>query len=93
MRFYNTIHLPKELLKKELIKTKKTKQKILAVFKVSDNVGLTPAEVFSALGEVYPLTSIRRSMTNLTQIDKLLIKTNKQRAGYYATLNYVWKLK
>ena len=91
--FYNTIHLPKDLLAKELIKTKKTKEKILAVFRVSLDIGLTPAEVFDALDQVYPLTSIRRCITNLTQNDKVLVKTHKQRPGFYVTPNYIWKLK
>ena len=90
--FYNTIHVPKDLLIKALKKVKKQELKVLAVFKVTLMNELTPSEVYKALQEVYPITSIRRAITDLTG-KGLLKKTYVQRPGLYGTLNYTWTLK
>ena len=92
MSYYNTIHLPKDLLITELKKVKKQELKVLAVFKVTLMKELTPSEVYKALQEVYPITSIRRAITDLTG-KGLLKKTSKQRAGLYGTPNYTWCIK
>ena len=91
MSFYNTIALPKDLLIIELKKVKKQELKVLAVFKVSMMNELTPSEVYKALDEVYPITSIRRAITNMTNIG-ILKKTTIQRAGLYGKNNYAWKI-
>lgn len=90
--YYNTIHLPKDLLITELKKVKKQELKVLAVFKVTLMRELTPSEVYKALQEVYPITSIRRAITNLTG-KGLLRKTHVQRPGIYGTPNYTWCIK
>ena len=92
MTFYNTIHLPKDILIAELKKVKKQNLKVLAVFKVSLMKGLTPTEVYFALQEVYPIGSIRRAITDFTKIGKL-VKTNNKRIGMYGKSNYVWEIK
>ena len=89
MNWYNTIELEKNALEKEIKNAKNQEEKILIVFKREKE--LTPSEVWEYLME-YPLTSIRRAMTNLTDQGRL-IKTNTQKVGYYGKANYVWKLK
>ena len=51
----------------------------------------TPHQVYLAFDEKYPITSIRRAMSNLTASGKLQ-KTTIQRTGGYAKPNYCWKL-
>ena len=87
--FYNTIELNETELEKEIKNAKNQEEKILIVFKKEKE--LTPSEVWEYLME-YPLTSIRRAMTNLTDQGRL-IKTNTQKVGYYGKPNYVWKIK
>lgn len=91
MSFYNTIHLPKDLLIERLKKVKKQELKVLAVFQIALDIYLSPADVYFALDKVYPMTSIRRGVTNLTNKGKL-VKTKTQRMGMYGTMNYCWKL-
>ena len=89
--FYNTLGLPKDLLIAELKKVKKQELKVLAVFKVTLLNELTPTEVYQALQTVYPITSIRRAITNLTD-SRQLKKTSKQRPGLYGKNNYTWSI-
>ena len=92
MTFYNTIHLPKDILIEELKKVKKQELKVLAVFKVSLMKGLTPPEVFFALQEVYLIGNVRRSITDLTNSGKL-VKTKRKRMGMHGKPNCVWEIK
>lgn len=87
--FYNTIYLKQTELEKEIKNAKNQEEKIMVIFQQKKE--LTPSEVWEYLME-YPLTSIRRAMTNLTDQGRLR-KTNTQKVGYYGKPNYVWKLK
>lgn len=91
-KFFNTIGIPQDLLIIELEKVEKQQDKVITIFEVSMMLGLTPTEVFKALGEQYPITSIRRAITNLTEAGKLR-KTVKMRKGMYGKMNYVWELR
>jgi len=91
-KFFNTIGIPQDLLIIELEKVEKQQDKVITIFEVSMMLGLTPTEVFKALGEQYPITSIRRAFTNLTEAGKLR-KTIKMRKGMYGKMNYVWELR
>ena len=64
----------------------------LTVFKVAGLIGLTPADVFNALSGLYPITSIRRAISDFTDEGRL-VKTGKMRMGLYNQPNYVWILK
>lgn len=86
--FYNTIYLKQTELEKEIKNAKNQEEKIMVIFKQKKE--LTPSEVWEHLME-YPLTSIRRAMTNLTEQGRLT-KTSIQKIGYYGKPNYVWKL-
>lgn len=68
---------------------------ILALFKKEAHRDITPFEMESCLrlnGHNYPITSIRRAITNLTK-DGKLIKTSNMRPGEYGKPTYAWKYK
>lgn len=52
--------------------------------------GCTPFEVEHRLDYRYPITSIRRAMTNLTEL-MVLEKTDEVRQGKYGKKNHVWR--
>ena len=89
--FHNTT----DLKEKELINANKRanlqEQKILKFFEASQYNSYTPSEVWLAFGQQWPLTSVRRSITNLTN-EGYLIKLKEQRVGFYGEKNYCWKL-
>ena len=91
MEFYNTINLKFGEFHEEIRKAQKQEEKILAVFKCARAKLITPPEVYTALGERYPITSIRRAITNLTNAG-LLEKTDKKKEGLYGKVNYCWRL-
>jgi hypothetical protein len=91
--YYNTTTLTGIDLKKEVKNARSQDKIILAFFKT--NSPLSPSQVYRnrfhiGLGDV-PITSIRRSITNLTN-DGYLIKTGIQREGIYGKFENVWKL-
>lgn len=89
--FHNTIGLlPSEHREKDK-KAINQSEKILALFKESPHCDFTPSEVYLKFGQQYPLTSIRRAITNLTDAGDL-IRTDKKRKGLYNEDNYTWKL-
>ncbi len=56
-----------------------------------DNPGqYTPFDIERAMGFKYPITSIRRAITNLTNFGTL-IKTDYQKDGRYNVKNYLWE--
>ena len=92
MSFYNTINAMGRDLFTANQKALGQEGLILEIFK---EVGreLTPFEVDERLrrnGYVYPITSIRRSITNLTKSGRLE-KTSIRRSGEYGQMNYTWK--
>ena len=50
----------------------------------------TPWEVWRALGEIYPITSVRRAMNNLTQKGILLKREDIKKDGRYDASNNTW---
>lgn len=66
-------------------------QKILALF--WSRIELSPSEIFQELHEKgvnYLLTSIRRSLTDLTTAG-YLIKTDKKRKGLFGRNECIWR--
>ena len=63
---------------------------VLGVFKQSD--GLTPCQAWDRLGceDFGLLTSMRRSITNLTTLG-LLVKTDKRIEGIYGKMVHIWE--
>ena len=83
MSFYNTTHEKGRVLVKLCEQSESQEQKVLDIFRRS-KTGLTASEVFKQYPEKnVPLTSIRRAITNLMQLERKLIKTTNKRAGIY----------
>ena len=93
MNFYNTVGLKGRDLFSANEKALGQEDLILEIFKEVRRE-LTPFEVDEKLrrdGYVYPITSIRRSITNLTKSGRLE-KTSIRRSGEYGQMNYTWKV-
>lgn len=93
MTFYNTTNLTGDNLKDSHERAKTQDEKIIEFFRRYPDVNYTPFEVQERLKMWQtPITSIRRSITNLTDTG-LLEKTDIQRQGMYGKANYAWRLK
>lgn len=98
MSYHNTTNESGTTLKNNFAKSKSQEEEIINVFifekgisiKKETNLGFSPSELYDGL-ETYPITSIRRALTNLTKQGKL-IKTDEKRIGMYGRSEYVWRL-
>jgi len=89
--FFNTTNLPHSELKVRELKADSQNAKILECFANNPNIDFTPCEIWQRFKQ-WPLTSIRRSITTLTD-SGYLVKTSVKRPGIYGELNYTWTLK
>jgi len=64
---------------------------ILELFTYGNRSGYTPSQVWRIVLRKSLLTSVRRSITNLTDIAKL-VKTDAKREGFYGRPEHVWRL-
>ena len=90
MSYYNTTRQKGEQLKVAWKKTKSQDNKVMEYFNIHGRA--TPSEVwihFNRHENNVPITSIRRSITNLTSYN-MLSKTEKKREGVYGRPEYVW---
>ena len=86
--FFNTINLSGPPLQEAKEKAVYQEDVILQFF--LDNPGLhTPSDVADKFPN-WPITSVRRAITNLTKNGKL-IKTAIKQYGKYGQLNYCWQ--
>jgi len=94
MKYYNTTSQTGEELKDSWTKAIKQDDIILLLFARNKNMTFTPFDVQNILkhdySKDYPITSIRRSMNTLTEIEALE-KTSIKRKGKYGKSNYCWK--
>ena len=96
MSYFNTTNESGTTLKNNVARAKNQEEEIFNIFVYNQQIlkinasGFTPSVLYDAL-ETYPITSIRRALTNLTKQGKL-IKTNEKRIGMYGRSEYVWKL-
>lgn len=91
MSFYNTIHAGGEQLKIFSHRAEKQEQIIYNLFTAHGK--LSPWQAFricQQLGRQYPITSVRRSITNLEKEGKL-VKTDHQVMGPYGVKEFIWK--
>lgn len=89
--FHNTIGLlPSEVIERE-VKAISQAEIVLKIFKSNKYTDFTPSQIWILLGQQWPLTSIRRSITNLTKAGDL-VKTSNKRAGLYGEMNFTWRL-
>lgn len=92
MSYFNTTNESGTTLKNNVAKAKSQEEKILLFCERNKLFikGITPSQIYGFVDN-YPITSIRRALTNLTKQGKL-IKTNEKRIGMYGRSEYVWKL-
>lgn len=96
MSYHNTTNESGITLKNNVAKAKSQEEEILEFFKYVNyfnEFNSTPSELqmLNLKLKKYPITSIRRALTNLTKQGKL-IKTDEKRIGMYGRSEYVWKL-
>lgn len=93
--FYNTTGERGEELIKATEQARNQTELVLGIFKEYPTADFTPWEVLrlaSHRGHKMMITSVRRSITNLTGTGEL-IKTGIKRIGDQKASNYTWKLK
>ena len=71
-------------------KAAKQSDVILALFEMT-KTPMSPSMVYKALDQEWPITSIRRAMTNLTD-DGKIVKTQKTAKGIYGKKEHLWAL-
>ena len=91
--YHDTTNLPHKELMMAIANAKTQAEKINIFFKKHPDKDFTPFEVHRAIfDEATPITSTRRAMNTLTEMD-ILEKLDKQRAGDFGKPNNCWKLK
>ena len=90
MPFYNT---NKEDAKESLDSLRKAKRQKVVIYDLFllFNEPLSPSMVYKAVNEKWPITSIRRAMTNLTD-DGMIVKTQETVKGVYGKNEHLWSL-
>lgn len=89
LSYYNTTGLSGDELKDSVANAFNQEELIYQLFKRHPSLG--PSQVVKLLEFRYPITSVRRAITNLTT-KRLLIKTEVQRIGLYGKPEYIWAL-
>ena len=89
MPYYNTIPIKDPKLAEKRAKNVNQDELILYMFK--KNRKLSPSQAYRRLYEAFPLTSVRRSITDLTRSGKL-VKTSIRVTGIYGDLEHVWEI-
>ena len=88
---FNTTNLSGSELKRREIKAGTQNAIVLAFFQRHPDGEFTPFDVQMYCLSMTPITSVRRSMTTLTDLG-YLVKTSNRRPGIYGELNYTWKI-
>ena len=94
--YYNTNNETGSTLISSRANTETQEDVILGIFNHSPSNEFTPFEILSTIefqdpNCKWPITSIRRAITNLTDSNKIT-KTNNQKIGPYGKSVYTWKL-
>lgn len=93
MHFYNTIGLDESELMQENNNAITQEEKILKIFRIYKEG--TPSETMKRYDRRWPsipITSIRRSLTNLTKEGKLIM-TERMYTGLYGKPEHCWQLR
>lgn len=93
LNFHNTTDLSGEKLSKEILNAKNQQGRVLRVFSKRECELLTPCDIMSILlqqGHSDLLTSVRRSMSNLTEMG-FLEKTKHTKKGLYGKKVFCWR--
>ncbi len=96
--FHNTPGEKGDKLKASKAKVLSQEEAVLVIFQWASGykVKLWPSKVKTLIpssvgGHNWPITSIRRAITNLTKAEKL-VKTDRQVQGPYNHKEYLWRL-
>lgn len=92
--FHNTIKLSDEQVEEVDAVCKSQEDRIMAIFH-QQKKPLTPFELEQLYGQLYhpvPITSIRRALTNLTKIEKLVKSNDADKKGEYGKANHTWRV-
>lgn len=93
MSYFNTTHLDGPDLRAALRAAEGQDEVVLAIFRMARSP-MSPSHahaVTQAMGRRWPLTSIRRSVTNLTK-DGKLERLDRKQMGPFGRPEYLWKL-
>ena len=90
MPFYNTNQESLNEASDSSAKAAKQSDVIFALFEMT-KTPMSPSMVYKALGQEWPITSIRRAITNLTD-DGEIVKTQKTTKGIYGKKEHLWAL-
>ena len=95
MSYFNTTRSKGKDLKKAKDKSLSQEELIKRFMKLNKHKAYTPFEIQDEFVKdyglsVWPITSVRRAMSNLTS-SNILIKTDTQVKGDYGKLNYKWQ--
>lgn len=92
--YYNTNNLTGSDLKEAIIKAEKQEEAIELLYANSDR-SYSPSQVLGLMnkaGKQWPITSLRRAITNL-QKKGVLVKTGEMVKGMYSSPENTWKYK
>lgn len=94
MPFYNTTDLTGAELAKKVHSERSQTGRIKAFFEANPQGWYSPSQVWNELFDTkkVPITSVRRSITDLTE-ENVLIKTDQKQTGYFGDLEHLWTLK
>nr|BAR24528.1 uncharacterized protein [uncultured Mediterranean phage uvMED] len=90
MPFYNTNKESFEEASASSLKAANQSHAILRLLEMA-KTPMSPSMVYKALNQEWPITSIRRAMTNLTD-DGKIVKTQKTTKGIYGKKEHLWAL-
>jgi len=90
MTFFNTIDENPDELAKSQAQALTQEQQIMKVFRQYETP-LSPSMVLSMTGMKCPITSVRRAMSNLSEIGQL-VKTKEFVMGNYGKKEHLWQL-
>lgn len=95
MPFYNTIHAEQQTLIDFEYNNLNQSEKVLAYFKIHHTRSFTPFDVqtaFTKMGYNYPITSIRRAITDLTIQGSLIMHPKEHmKVGGFGKPNHTWQ--
>ena len=96
MSYYNTNKLSGKDLETAINKAKSQEAQVELHMKANSSKRYTPFQLQEAFitdyDIIFPITSVRRALTNLTN-DKILVKNDKMVIGDYGSPNHTWKWK
>lgn len=90
MSYHNTTNEHGATLKASIDKAKSQDDIILEYFKNNKGVKLSPSMILERTKLKCPITSVRRSISNLTATG-YLNKTEEKAVGIYGKPEYLWK--